>query len=256
MKRGDVYLSEIKECRSDGLMVNVEGVDYFLPASEIKGGIKQKHKKMVGWFIPVRVKSLRPFAISNTRIDKTKLMAMGLSDVKPIEKIDGKAIPTSTQTGQVKENVSDDKKTKVQEPKIKKIELTCGPLLNGIMAYWNKIENAAIYYVHLLIEEKQKVRQIVAGRATSNWIDKETCKEIATIEVERNIAYYSFLNLAKIENNASNSNSGYYNRGYYNEGNQSETHYYIYVESENRMGDTIAKSDKVLGQVYVIRNGC
>lgn len=74
MKRGEVYLAEIKEYRSESLMVKVVETEILLPAAEIKDGIKQKHKKMVGWYIPVRVQSLRPFAVSNMRIDKDKLV--------------------------------------------------------------------------------------------------------------------------------------------------------------------------------------
>ena len=51
MKRGEVYLAEIKEYRSEGLMVKVVEKELLLPAGEIKDGIKQKHKKMVGWYI-------------------------------------------------------------------------------------------------------------------------------------------------------------------------------------------------------------
>ena len=153
MKRGEVYLAEIIECRSTGLMVKVEEKELLLPAGEIKGGIKQKHKKIVGWYMPVRIQSLRPFAVSNMRIDKAKLRALGLRDVKPIEK--STVVASSAQSEQVKGPVTVEKKeTSKEEPKSKKMELTCEPLLNGIMAYWDKVEDAAIYYVNLLIGEK------------------------------------------------------------------------------------------------------
>ena len=78
----------------------------------------------------------------------------------------------------------------------------------------------------------------------------ETYKEIATIEVPRNITYYSFLNLAKIDQNNPSGHNGYHCTG-----TQTGKNYYIYVEAEDRMGNIISKTDKVLGQVYVMVNG-
>lgn len=249
MKRGEVYLAEIIECRSTGLMVKVEEKELLLPAGEIKGGIKQKHKKIVGWYMPVRIQSLRPFAVSNMRIDKAKLRALGLRDVKPIEK--STVVASSAQSEQVKGPVTVEKKeTSKEEPKSKKMELTCEPLLNGIMAYWDKVEDAAIYYVNLLIGEKHTESKMLAGRLTSLNTEKETYKEIATIEVPRNITYYSFLNLAKIDQNNPSGHNGYHCTG-----TQTGKNYYIYVEAEDRMGNIISKTDKVLGQVYVMVNG-
>ena len=108
MKRGEVYLAEIKQYRPEGLMVKVEEKELLLPAGEIKDGIKQKHKKMVGWYIPGRIQSLRPFAVSNMRIDKTKLRALGLRDVKPIEK--PTVVSSNAQSAQTKEPITVEKK--------------------------------------------------------------------------------------------------------------------------------------------------
>ena len=69
-------------------------------------------------------------------------------------------------------------------------------------------------------------------------------------EVPRNIAYHSFLNLAKIDQNKPTSSGGYRCSG-----SQTGRNYYIYVEAEDRMGNTISKTDKVLGQVYIMVNG-
>lgn len=81
IKRGDTYLVEIKEYRAEGLMVYLEIANqtFLLPAWDIKDGIKQKHKKMIGWFIPVRIKSLRPLTVTNMRLDKKQLYKMGLN---------------------------------------------------------------------------------------------------------------------------------------------------------------------------------
>ena len=118
------------------------------------------------------------------------------------------------------------------------------------MEYWDKVEDAAIYYVHLLIGEKHAESKIIAGRVTSIKTEKETYKEIAIIEVPRNITYHSFVNLAKIDQNKPSSNGGYRCSG-----SQTGKNYYIYVEAEDRMGNTISKTDKVLGQVYIMVNG-
>lgn len=251
VKRGDTYLVEIKEYRPEGLLVylKIANQTLLLPAAEIKDGIKQKYKKMIGWFIPVRVKSLRPLAVTNMRLDKTKLKVLGLRDAKPIEK---NMVPTTNgESVQAKESiVVERKKTLKEEPKVKKMELRCEPLLNGIMAYWDKVEDAAIYYVHLFIGEKYTEPKMVAGRMTSIKTEKEAYKEIATIEVPRNITYYSFLNLAKIDQNKPSTSGGYRCSG-----TQTGRNYYIYVEAEDRMGNTISKTDKVLGQVYIMVNG-
>lgn len=249
MKRGEVYLAEIKEYRSEGLMVKVKEKGLLLPAEEIKDGIKQKYKKMVGWYIPVRIQSLRPFAVSNMRIDKTKLRKLGLRDVKPIE--NPVILALDAQSAQAKETSAVEKKeTPKEESKSKKMVLTCEPLLNGIMAYWDKVEDAAVYYLHLIIGEKHTEPEMISGRATSTKMEKETYKEIATIEVPRNIMYYSFLNLAKIDQNKPS-----YSMGCRCSGTQTGKNYYIYVEAEDRKGNTISKTDKVLGQVYIMVNG-
>lgn len=183
------------------------------------------------------------------RIDKTKLRALGLRDVKPIEK--PTAITSNAQSVQAKEPLTVEEKEIVkEEPKSKKMELTCEPLLNGIMAYWDKVEDAAVYYVHLLIGEFRQELKFVENRFITTKAEKATYKEIATFEVPRNIAYHSFLNLAKIDQNKPTSSGGYRCSG-----SQTGRNYYIYVEAEDRMGNTISKTDKVLGQVYIMVNG-
>ena len=237
MKRGEVYLAEIKECLSGGLWVNVGGKEVLLPAEEIKDGLKQEHKEMVGWLIPIRVKSLRPFAVSNMRLDKSKLSALGLRDAKPIEKV--LRTTTSANGANKQGSPTEEKEASKEKTETKKMELNCRPLLNGIMAYWDKVEDAAVYYVHLFIGARHRY------------------KEIAAIEVPRNIAYYSFLNLAKIANDIySESYDGFrVTQKFTPKENRMGDNYYVYVEAENRAGETISKTDMVLGDVYIMEKG-
>lgn len=108
------------------------------------------------------------------------------------------------------------------------MNLVCEPLLNGIMAYWDRIEDAAVYNVHLYIGKDDYV--------------KRKYQEIAIVEVERNLTYYSFTNLAKIDLERCT-------------GKSTGKDYYICVEAENRNGQIIDKTDKVLGKVYIMFNG-
>lgn len=71
-------------------------------------------------------------------------------------------------------------------------------LLNGLMVYWDEEKDAARYYVHLLIGDKHLSREVFNGMQTLVE-GKETFKEIALVEVERNIRYFSFINLGKID---------------------------------------------------------
>ena len=108
-----------------------------------------------------------------------------------------------------------------------RIELVCAPIFHGIMAYWDKMEEAASYCVRLWIrtEETEFNRK------------KVTHKELASVLVERNFAYHSFLNLASIAS-----------RGMYD---KIQKCYCVSVEAEDRTGRIIGKSEKVEG--YILR---
>ena len=110
-------------------------------------------------------------------------------------------------------------------------------LLNGLMVYWDEVEEAARYYVHLLIGyTPQTVTQY---------------QEIAVVEVPRNIKYHSFTNLAKIDR-GDPIGSGI-NRS---RGRATQKNYFIYVEAEDRTGKIVAKTGKQVGTVYSMVNGC
>ena len=214
MKRGDTYLVEIKEYRPEGLLVYLKIADQtlLLPAGEIKDGIKQKHKKMIGWFIPVRIKSLRPLAVTNMRLDKTQLYRMGLKDSKPVERVNGVS-KTSVEEVQVKEETS---KSVEEKPKniIKKLDVKVKSFQSGFMVWWKKINDAALYTIRLFINQE----------------------EIDVITKERTTSYHSFVNMAKIH-----QTSDY--------GSSTGLNYYVTVVAEDREGKIIAASDSITARV-------
>lgn len=85
----------------------------------------------------------------------------------------------------------------------------------GLMLYWNKVENAAVYHVHLSINNGY-------GAVIS-------LQEIASVDVPRNIMYYSFSNLGDL-------------------------HYFISVEAEDRNGNIIEISDFIESTVLSIKD--
>ena len=97
-------------------------------------------------------------------------------------------------------------------------------LKEGLMVCWDEVEDAAGYIVHLLIgiENTQK--------------EETNYKELACIDVDRHTKYYTFKGLAKI-NDFSN--------------NEKEINYWTYVEAENKFGEVISKSVKIIGEVYI-----
>ena len=214
MKRGDTYLVEIKEYRPEGLLVYLKIADQtlLLPAGEIKDGIKQKHKKMIGWFIPVRIKSLRPLAVTNMRLDKTQLYRMGLKDSKPVERVNGVS-KTSVEEVQVKEETS---KSVEEKPKniIKKLDVKVKSFQSGFMVWWKKINDAALYTIRLFINQE----------------------EIDVITKERTTSYHSFVNMARIH-----QTSDY--------GSSTGLNYYVTVVAEDREGKIIAASDSITARV-------
>ena len=124
--------------------------------------------------------------------------------------------------------------------------------LNGLMVYWDGVQDASRYYVHLLIGDKHRKEVFENGRMVTKYGD-ETFQEIALVEVERNMKYYSFTNLAKIDQGEPGATGGYVSGRV--SGVDTGKNYYIFVEAEDRSGEIIAKSEKELGQVYVLTNG-
>lgn len=127
-------------------------------------------------------------------------------------------------------------------------------LLNGLMVYWNEVKNAVRYYVHLLIGDKHQEKEIIQGMQTYVY-GKETFLEIAVVEIEWNIKYYSFTNLAKIEQEYPPERLRHRKDGYSRDYSTGKN-YYIYVEAEYKNGNIIFKSEKVEGSVFVSEHGC
>ena len=109
--------------------------------------------------------------------------------------------------------------------------------LNGIMTYWDEVEEAARYYVHLMVHTRKY--KVIAGKKTT--LVEEKKQEIAVVEEPRNIKYHSFAQLAVLRVN--------------NKENETEKYYSVYVEAEDRNGTIIAKSKERDSYVYIIRDG-
>ena len=122
-------------------------------------------------------------------------------------------------------------------------------LLNGLMVYWDEEIYAARYYVHLLIGDRHKYMDNEWGMQKIKYKD-ETFNEIAVVEVERNIKYYSFTNLGKIDLTERTSNQ-------WGQRVSTDTgkNYYVFVEAEDKNGNIIKKSEKVVGIVYTMTGG-
>ena len=108
------------------------------------------------------------------------------------------------------------------------MKLVCNPLLNGIMAYWEKVEDAASYTVSLYVNE-----QVISTRI-----------------IERSEMYTSFSGLAAIDGQTKGLFSSSSLRSTTATPNTySGMDYYVQVSAENREGVEIAKSSKVLCKV-------
>lgn len=114
---------------------------------------------------------------------------------------------------------------------MEKMNLTCKPILNGIMAYWEGVEESARYIIKLFINDK----------------------DIFTKINERTEKYCSFTGLASIDDTTISITSSIYRaaqstvfggRGYASP-QHSGMDYYIQVSAENRNGEIIAESEKV-----------
>ena len=92
------------------------------------------------------------------------------------------------------------------------VRVRVGSMLNGAMVYWEKIEDAARYYVKLYVEEK------------GSYSNKTFEQELETVEIDRNKFYHTFQGLARFQ-------------------------YYIEVLAENRDGQIIASSQKVKADI-------
>ena len=173
MKRGEVFIGEIVECQKDGLVLYIEEIDktVLLESQEILGGLKKKHQSMMGVPIAVRIKSLRPFAVSNKFIDKNdsrrkmrqwELLQNQMSTTRPVDEIE-----------EIEDNTDD---TTDEVTLLGFVESKSIPF--GIMVWWSKCEEAATYQLKL-------------------FINNEKLPLLTTVEIERNTFYHTFTGLAE-----------------------------------------------------------
>lgn len=117
------------------------------------------------------------------------------------------------------------------------MRLVCKPLMNGIMAFWEEVPEAARYNVYLYVNDQR----------------------IYTKVNERTELYYSFLGLAAIDG-VTNSKLGSvahaaslagYNgiRPTSKPPQHSGFDYYVQVEAENRNGEIVEVSEKIRSTV-------
>jgi hypothetical protein len=112
----------------------------------------------------------------------------------------------------------------------KGMSLTCRPLMNGIMAYWDEVPGAAYYNVKLYINN-----QVISKRIN-----------------ERTELYHTFTGLAAIDGLTKGEIGKTIPRavgGGYSNPSSSGLEYYVKVEAENRLGEMIAQSQKTLCKV-------
>lgn len=112
------------------------------------------------------------------------------------------------------------------------IDLKCYSILNGIMAWWSSVEDAARYIVTLYINDAPISEKIV----------------------ERTEKYCSFTGLAAIDGQTRGAAfSISFAASHVVGGMPTPAHsgfdYYIKVQAENRKGDIIAESDKIKSTV-------
>lgn len=105
-------------------------------------------------------------------------------------------------------------------------------LFEGLMVYWDEVENASRYFVHLLIGDTRGV--------------DVTYKEIKLVECDRHTKFYSFYGLAMINKTAY--------KGVY-ASNDTGLNYYVYVEAEGKDGNIISTSPKSIGKTLMVRDG-
>ena len=115
---------------------------------------------------------------------------------------------------------------------MKQLILTCKPILNGIMAYWEQVDEAANYVVNLYINE-----QAIAAHTNP-----------------RTELFYAFTGLASIDNTTVSLTDRicrdvqriiYGGRSHYIASEHSGLDYYVTVSAENRAGEIIAESERI-----------
>lgn len=114
------------------------------------------------------------------------------------------------------------------------MKLICKPLLNGIMAYWEKVEKAARYTVSLYINE-----QIISTKINDRNELYATFNGLAAIDGTTE-GLFNSLESAVASAGVCICGSGYS----CSQPTHSGMDYYIQIQAENRNGEIIDSSDK------------
>ena len=118
----------------------------------------------------------------------------------------------------------------------------CG-LVEGLMVYWDEVEDAARYYVRLFIGE------------TNNQTKEITYNEIAFVDVERNLKFYSFTGLSRINKRyvyCGRTPGSFTGSDYILQ--KTNLDYFVEVEAEDRNGNIVDKSCKCRGRILLFRD--
>ena len=111
-------------------------------------------------------------------------------------------------------------------------------IINGLMVYWKEVPNAASYRVRLFVGENVAID--LGNNSSRNEVQYT---EIAVIDVPRNIRYHTFKDLAWIESKADP-------HGTFPGASKATGKWYcISVEAEDRAGEIIEKTDKIVGKL-------
>ena len=107
------------------------------------------------------------------------------------------------------------------------MNLTCKPLINGIMAYWTPVEDAAHYNIKLYIND-----QLISIRVNERTELYCTFTGLAPIDGLTSSIIQS--SVRSIRNTVGGHSSGPHHSG---------VNYYVEVEAEHRNGQIIEKSE-------------
>ena len=115
------------------------------------------------------------------------------------------------------------------------MKLICKPLLNGIMAYWEKVEEAARYTVSLYINE-----QIISTKINDRNELYATFNGLAAIDGTTKGLFSSLQGAVALALRHVVGESYFRPQPIIHSGMD----YYVQVQAENRSGEVIASSDK------------
>ena len=114
------------------------------------------------------------------------------------------------------------------------MKLICKPLINGIMAYWEKVDEAASYTVSLYINE-----QVISTRSNDHNEMYTTFNGLAAIDGTTKGLFSSLQ--GTVASAGRHVVGASYSRP---QPTHSGMNYYVQIQAENRNGEIIDSSDK------------